>query len=167
MTTEPGIPGGAGDGDPAPVECSVLVEAEPETVFPYFTDPSRIVNWMGERATLSPEPGGVYRVELDIGFNILGEFVEVDPPRRVVFSWGWDHDDTLVKPGTSTVEVDLEPTGEGTRVMLRHHKLSGPSADQHEIGWIHYLERLRIAAGGGDPGPDAGPQVPDGQSDRP
>ena len=44
-------------GPPAPVECSVTVEAEPDTVFPYFTDPARIVQWMGSRATLRPEPG--------------------------------------------------------------------------------------------------------------
>lgn len=148
---------------PAPVECSVTVEAEPEVVFPYFTDPSKIVAWMGARATLSPEPGGVYRVELPIGFNIVGEFEEVDPPRRVVFSWGWDHEDTLVRPGSSRVEVDLEPIEEGTRVMLRHHKLSPDSAAQHTIGWIHYLERLRVAASGGDPGPDEGPVAPEAE----
>ena len=151
---------------PAPVECSVTVEAEPEVVFPYFTDPSKIVAWMGARATLSPEPGGVYRVELPIGFNIVGEFEEVDPPRRVVFSWGWDHEDTLVRPGSSRVEVDLERVEEGTRVMLRHHKLSPDSAAQHTIGWIHYLERLRVAASGGDPGPDEGPAAPEAERDE-
>ena len=83
---------------PEPVECSVTIEAEPEVVFPFFTDPGKIVNWMGERARLSPEPGGIHRVELPVGFTALGEFVEVDPPRRVVFSWGWEHDDALVPP---------------------------------------------------------------------
>lgn len=164
---EAGTDSGSGEL-PAPVECSVTVDAEPEIVFPYFTDPTRIVAWMGARATLNPEPGGVYRVELPIGFNIVGEFEEVDPPRRVVFSWGWDHEDTLVPPGASRVEVELEPDGNGTRVKLRHHKLSADSAAQHTIGWIHYLERLRIAASGGDPGPDEGPPAPDaGRGDRP
>ena len=151
---------------PAPLECGVTVEARPETVFPYFTDPDRIVDWMGATATLNPSPGGIYRVDLPIGYSIVGEFEEIDPPRRVVFSWGWTHEDALVPPGGSRVEVDLEPVEDGTRVLLRHHKLSPESAAQHAIGWDHYLGRLRIAAAGGDPGPDEGPQAEPGQ-DRP
>jgi uncharacterized protein YndB with AHSA1/START domain len=162
MATEPPTPGPA-----APVECSVTIEAEPETVFPYFTDPSKIVSWMGARATLSPEPGGIYRVELPVGFTARGEFIEVDPPNRVVFSWGWEHEDTLVPPGASTVEVELEAVADGTRVMLRHHKLGGESAEQHTVGWIHYLERLRIAAAGGDAGPDQGPVVGAERGEKP
>lgn len=150
-----------------PVECSVTVEATPEIIFPYLTDPARIVEWMGVRATLNPKPGGIYRVELPVGFTARGEFVEVDPPRRVVFSWGWEHEGALVAPGASTVEVDLEPVAGGTRVSLRHHKLGGESAAQHRVGWLHYLERLRIAGGGGDPGPDPGPTVTESQSDIP
>ena len=152
---------------PAPVECSVTVEASPEVVFPYFTDPARIVDWMGARATLSPEPGGIYRVELPVGFTARGEFIEVEPPHRVVFSWGWEHEDTLVGPGESRVEVLLEPVEDGTHVLLRHHKLEGTSAAQHTVGWVHYLERLRIAAAGGDPGIDNGPAVGEDQSSTP
>lgn len=164
MTTEPE----AGSGEaPAPVECSITVEADPEIVFPYFTDPGRIVEWMGARATLSPEPGGIYRVELPVGFTARGEYVTVEPPSRVVFTWGWEHEDTLVAPGASTVEVDLEPIAGGTRVVLRHHKLGGESAAQHTVGWVHYLERLRIAAAGGDPGTDEGPVVEPGHDERP
>jgi uncharacterized protein YndB with AHSA1/START domain len=150
-----------------PVECSVTIEAAPEVVFPYLTDPGRIVEWMGARATLNPKPGGIYRVELPVGFTARGEFLEVDPPRRVVFSWGWEHEGALVAPGASTVEVDLEPVAGGTRLLLRHHKLGGESASQHRVGWLHYLARLRVAAGGGDPGPDPGPTVAEPQSDIP
>ena len=155
MATEPAAESAA----PRPVECSVTVEATPETVFPFFTDPSKIVAWMGERATLSPEPGGLYRVELP-EYTIRGEFVAVEAPKRVVFTWGWEHEDTLVRPGSSTVEVELEPVAAGTRVLLRHHKLAGEAAEQHAVGWSHYLERLRISGAGGDPGPDGGP-IPD------
>jgi hypothetical protein len=76
-----------------------------------------------------------------------------------VFSWGWEHEDSLVRSGTSIVEVDLQPVAEGTWVLLRHHKLEGESASQHAVGRLHYLERLRVAAGGGDPGADPGPTV--------
>ncbi len=150
-----------------PVECSVLIEAGPEVVFRYFTDPRKIIAWMGSEAMLNPVPGGAYRVSLPIGYTIVGEFEAVDPPQRVVFSWGWDHEETLVPPGASRVEVDLEPVEDGTRVLLRHTKLGPESAAQHTIGWVHYLERLRVAAAGGEPGPDEGPRAGGGRGERP
>lgn len=101
MPTEEGV--GA-----APVVCEVRIAATPETVFPFFTDPERIVRWKGEQATLNPSPGGVYRVHM--GENVvLGEFVEVDPPRRVVFTWGWEAESAPLAPGQSMVEIDLTP----------------------------------------------------------
>ena len=71
------------------VEVSVYIAAEPETVFPYFIDPGRYVQWMGRDATLEAVPGGSYRIFMREGVEAVGEFVEIDPPRRVVFTWGW------------------------------------------------------------------------------
>ena len=48
-----------------------------------------------------------------------GEYVEVDPPSRVVFTWGWEDQETAVPPGSSTVEITLTPDGEGTKVRPR------------------------------------------------
>ena len=57
--------------------------------------------------------------------------------------------------GTSTVEIELVPTDEGTTLRFTHRGLPNDEAAQsHAHGWDHYLERLVIAAGGGDPGPD-------------
>src|SRR6266487_3206038 len=94
-------------GDSA-VEVSVHIAAQPETVFPYFTDPGRYVQWMGTGARLEPVPGGCYRVLMRDGVEASGEFVEVDPPRRLVFTWGWTHD-PAVPPGATRVVVTLEP----------------------------------------------------------
>ena len=74
------------------LEVSVHIAATPETVFPYFTDPARYVLWMGIRAELEPHPGGIYRVTMSDGVQASGEFLEVHPPHRLVFSWGWNHD---------------------------------------------------------------------------
>src|SRR5215467_8282713 len=74
------------------IEVSMHVAAQPEIVFPYFTDPRRYVQWMGCDATLEAVPGGCYRVYIRDGVEAVGEFVEVDPPHRLVFPWGWpDH----------------------------------------------------------------------------
>ena len=135
------------------IEISLYVAARPETVFPYFTDPSRYVLWMGSDATLDPVPGGVYRVRTSGGFEASGEFIELDPPRRIVFTWGWSHDP--VPPGTTRVVITLAEEAGGTRVLLRHHDL--PESDQrdhHEKGWDTYLGRLQMRIQGIDPGPD-------------
>ncbi len=138
------------------VVCELRIAAEAEAVFPFFTDPELIVRWMGDQATLNPQPGGAYRLLLAGGHVARGEYLEVEPPGRVVFSWGWEDEGTLVPPGSSTVEVELIPEEEGTLVRLTHRDLPDGTRDGHRIGWDHYLGRLAVAAPGGDPGPDPG-----------
>ena len=62
----------------------VRVSAGPDTIFDYFTDPAKMVQWMGTEATLDPRPGGVCRISPSGQATMLGEFVEVDRPRRIV-----------------------------------------------------------------------------------
>jgi len=136
------------------VEVSVHIAAEPETVFAYFTDPGRYVQWMGTDAALEPVPGGCYRAVMRDGVQAAGQFVEVDPPHRLVFTWGWTHD-AAVPPGTTRVVITLRAEAGGTRVVLRHYGL--PDDDQrehHRKGWLLYLGRLDLRVQGGDPGPD-------------
>ena len=136
------------------VEVSLYIAAQPETVFPYFTDPGRYIQWMGSDATLEPVPGGSYRVRMRDGVEAAGQFVEVDPPHRLVFTWGWTHD-RAVPPGTTRVVITLHAEDGGTRVVLRHHDLPGhQQRGHHRKGWEHYLGRLSIRIRGGDPGPD-------------
>ena len=134
------------------VRHEVRIEARPETVFAYFTDPDRMVRWKGRRADLEAKPGGVYRVVINDGQVARGEYVEVTPYTRVVFTWGWE--DGPVPPGTSRVEVELVPDGDGTIVRLTHMDLPRESREVHDRGWSHYLSRLAVAASGGDPGQD-------------
>jgi uncharacterized protein YndB with AHSA1/START domain len=140
--------------DREPLEVRVHIEARPETVFPYFTDPARYVQWMGNSATLEPVPGGSYHVRMRDGVAAVGEFIEVDPPHRLVFTWGWTHD-PAVAPGSTRVVVTFDEEDGGTRVVLRHYDL--PDDEQHThhgMGWEMYLRRLGIRLLGGDPGPD-------------
>jgi uncharacterized protein YndB with AHSA1/START domain len=136
------------------VEREIRIDAAPETVFAFFTDPQLLLRWKGIDATLEPEPGGVYRVVMNARHTVLGRFVEIDRPRRLVFTWGMVGEDPLVAPGASTVEVTLIADGEGTLLRLVHRDLPEPAREQHARGWEHFLERLRVAAAGGDPGPD-------------
>jgi uncharacterized protein YndB with AHSA1/START domain len=89
------------------------------------------------------------------GDRVEGEFVELVPGRRVVFTFGWDRSDVEIPPGSTTVEIDLRPQGEGTELHLVHRGLEGPMADAHAGGWSNYLTRLAAVAEGRDPGDDA------------
>ena len=140
------------------VEREVLIDARPETVWEFLVDPEKAVRWMGQTAELEPRPGGLYRVGVIPGHVARGEFVELDPPHRLVFTWGWEPDEdgaSSVPPGSSTIEIELEPNGNGTRLRFTHRDLpSTDSAESHGHGWDHYLGRLVTAAAGGDPGTD-------------
>jgi uncharacterized protein YndB with AHSA1/START domain len=137
------------------IEREVRIDASPETVFDFFTDPAKMVRWKGATATLDPRPGGVYRVQMNEQAIALGEYVVVDPPNRVVFTWGWEGDFAATPPGSSTVEVTFTPDGDGTLVRLVHTGLPSPeSAEAHGHGWDDYMPRLAIAAAGRDPGED-------------
>jgi uncharacterized protein YndB with AHSA1/START domain len=90
------------------------------------------------------------------GSSALGEFVELEPDRRVVFTWGWvGHPE--VPPGSTIVEIDLVAEGAGTRLTLTHRGLPPEEVAIHAAGWDHYTGRLVLAAEGGDPGPDIQP----------
>ena len=136
------------------IEIERTIRATPETVFAYFTDTRRYTEWMGIDAELDATPGGIYRVRVPQGTYAVGQFVEVVPPSRVVFTWGWEGD-AEVPPGSSRVEVTLTPRDEGTHIRLVHTGLPTPeSFGLHTLGWERYVDRLVVAAEGGSPGPD-------------
>ena len=121
------------------------IKARPEVVFPYFTDPALIGTWLGDRAELDPRPGGVF--SLTVGEVVAGgAYLAVDPPHRVVFSWGIPGSDTL-PPGGSTVEVTLTPDGDDTMVVLTHRGLPPAHLGGHRAGWEQRLGRLPAVAG--------------------
>ena len=136
------------------VQQEVRIAARPETIFPFFTDPEKMKRWQGIDITLDPKPGGIYRVNMNGKDIAQGEYLEVVPYSRVVFTWGWEGAGHPLPPGSSTVEVTLTPNGDSTIVRLRHSGLKGDLRDLHAMGWEHYMARLVVAAAGGDPGPD-------------
>ena len=135
-------------------EHEIRVAASPDTVFAYFTDPARLVEWMGTEATLDPRPGGICRINPSGHAAMLGEFVEVDPPRRIVLTWGWETELFATPPQSTLVEVSLRPIGGDTVVHLVHRRLQPEAVALHRAGWEHYLMRLAVTASGSDPGVD-------------
>ena len=117
--------------DNSPVIKEIFVEATPEETFSYLTDPEKFLTWMGVSAELQPRAGGSFMVSPNGHERIVGEFVEVSPPRRVVFTWGWDEPEHAYPPGSTRVEIDLVAQGTGTLLRLIHRDLRGEAAKRH------------------------------------
>ena len=135
----------------------IVIDATPETIWPFLTDPAKHVEWDGTEAELDPRPGGVYRVLVAGEYQSAGTFTEVVPHEKVAYTFGWEQEGNPITPGSTTVEITLHPEGDKTRLRLVHSGLPADAVGDHTNGWDHYLERLAIRAGGGDPGPDRGP----------
>ena len=134
------------------------VGASAPVVFSYLTESSRWSRWQGVSATIEGHPGGIFAVTMPNGSMVQGQFIEVDPDRRVVFSWGWvDHQE--LPPGSSTVEIELIPDAGGTLIRLTHRGLPPDELEIHTAGWNRYLPRLGLAAEGGQPEPDTVPSA--------
>ena len=134
------------------------IAASPATVCSFFTDCERWVLWQGVDAEIDARPGGVVRVRMPGAQVASGQFIELDPPRRLSFTWGWEGAESPVAPGSTTVVVELEPDADGTMLRLTHSGIGAPPvAEHHRLGWERYLDRLRLRAEGGDPGPDPVP----------
>jgi uncharacterized protein YndB with AHSA1/START domain len=136
------------------------IAAPPATVFAFLTDPEKILSWMGAEATTEAYPGGLYLIKGvrgDPARVARGAFREVVPVHRLAYSFGWEGSQE-VPPGSSLIEIDLIERDGGTLLRMTHSGLPDEAqCAAHNRGWAHYLDRLTIAAGGGDPGIDHGP----------
>ena len=133
-------------------ETSIDIEAPVDIVFEHLVRANRMTTWMGQHAQLRPEPGGEFAVDVN-GYLIRGEYLEVEPPHRVVVSWGMAGLEDL-PPGSSRVEFTLTATATGTNLSLLHTGLPETRAKTNATGWANYLDRLNLAARGIDAGPD-------------
>jgi uncharacterized protein YndB with AHSA1/START domain len=133
-------------------ETEMDLDAPMEEVFRHLTDPAAMICWMGQHATLEAAPDGAFEVDIN-GVPVRGRYIEIEPPRRVVVSWGVAGSAEL-PPGSTQVEFTLTPTTAGTRLHLVHRNLPESQAEMHGVGWGHFLARLALAAAGHAPGPD-------------
>ena len=136
------------------IKRELTIEADAATIFAFFTDPERLVRWIGIRADLNPSSGGIFLLEVHPGWVARGQFKEVVPVTRLAFSWGWEGHNENVPPASSLIEIDLIPKNGSTLVCFSHSGLPAEAVPGHTEGWTHYLARLAVAASGGDPGPD-------------
>lgn len=136
------------------LEREVRINAKPETVWAFLTEPGKMTRWMGVEAAAEAKPGGIYRVNITGKAIAAGNFMQAVPCKLLVHTWGWEGEEAL-PPGKSSVKITLQEKGAGTQLRVVHSGLPSDQVAGHGEGWDHYLERLSIVAAGGDPGPDS------------
>lgn len=133
------------------VRAEVHVAATPETVWSFLSDGARFAAWLGAFAGQAPLPGtqvearvgGAIRVEYGNDTRAVGQITALEPPRRVVFTWGYEGPQAQLAPGSTEVEITLTPTPDGTHVQLHHRGLANAQQRREHVGgWMHYLAML-------------------------
>lgn len=117
---------------------AVCINAARETVFGFFTDTPKWAAWWGAGSTIDPTPGGRLRIRYPDGTDVIGNVVEVDPPKRIVFTYGYASG-KMIEPGASRVTIALEDSGAGTRLTLTHEFAEATVRDVHVQGWRYQL----------------------------
>ena len=120
-----------------------VFKAPPERVFKAWTDPAFLVKWWGPEGFTTPEcrmdvrPGGAWRTRMvgpDGDHTVAGVYREIAPPRRLVFTWGWEIDGG--RGHETVVDLTFEATPEGTRMRLVQRVFqSVEQRDMHDMGW--------------------------------
>lgn len=120
-----------------------------ETMWTLWTDPQHLGAWHRPSTAFGPtiatadvRPGGTYRLEMlapDGSVHATGgTYVEVDRPRRLVFTWQWDG-----SPEETLVEVSLTEVDGKTTVAVNHTRFAEQAeADRHAEGWTGCLTTM-------------------------
>ena len=123
---------------PYRLERSVTIRASRDTVFRHFTDSARWAAWWGAGSTIDARPGGPLYIRHPGGVESRGEVVDVRPPDRIVFTYGFVSG-TPIPPGASRVTIRLEAAGDSTRLHLLHEFDVEATRDEHVQGWRYQL----------------------------
>jgi len=117
---------------------TIVIGAPPAAVFRYFTDSTRWAAWWGAGSTIDARPGGRVFIRYPGGNEASGEVVDVAPPSRIVFTYGYNSG-TPIGPGESRVTIELEKVARGTRLRLTHALADAGVRDEHVQGWRYQL----------------------------
>lgn len=144
------------DNDVVVVE--IFISAQRERIFQALTDPAQAAQWWGRKDqyyfnqfTMDVRPGGKWSASggsAKLGeLNIRGEFLEIDPPRRLAYTWN-----SSWMPVETQVLWELETQQNGTLVKLTHSGFAGDAqqAQGHSDGWSLMFTWLQAFAERGE-----------------
>jgi uncharacterized protein YndB with AHSA1/START domain len=118
---------------------TVDIGAPVDVVFGYFTDSTLWAAWWGPGSAIEARPGGQVKIVHPGGVEVAGEVLAVDPPTRIVFTYGYRTGDQMPKEGGSQVTIALEPVGTSTRLRLEHLFAETAQRDAFVQGWRYQL----------------------------
>ena len=119
---------------PYAVDRDILIEADRETVFGFFTDSTRWATWWGAGSAVDPRPGGALRIQHSNGFVSDGQVLEVAAPERFVFTFSLQAE-RPVPADESRVTIRLEQQDDGTMLRLKHEVADPVVRDLLVQGW--------------------------------
>jgi len=129
---------------------SRVINASPDAVFRAWTEPAQLKQWSAPEGVELAEVemdltvGGRYRLHMHTPGGVqhaVGEYREIDPPRRLVYTWRWEEADSDV--GETLVTVEFHDVGGGTEVVLTHDLFPNAEAKGHHLqGWTSCVDRL-------------------------
>ena len=143
--------------DKLSLQISRVINAPRDRVYAAWTDPKQLLQWFGPETVQTKQIiadvriGGEFRWDVvnrdGENMTVHGQYREVEPGRRIVFTWQWDDDENWEKH-VSVVTVELSDANGGTEVRLTHDQLPNEkSRDNHEQGWNSVLNKLENFCG--------------------
>lgn len=120
--------------------------APPDAVFAALTETEALKRWFGPEGIETPvvevdlRPGGAYRIEFHNPDGVVavvsGEYREITPPKRLVYTWTWEKSEPDGEDAESLVTIELRDTGDGTEMTLLHEGIADPEQrERHTQGW--------------------------------
>ncbi|MGE5269891.1 MAG: SRPBCC family protein [Thiohalocapsa sp.] len=145
----------AGEPGTVGIELQRRFRASPETLFEAWTTPAALrqwwcpPGWSAGDIEIDLRVGGSYRIAmLQSGRHapvaVVGEFLDVQPPYRLVYTWRWEGAFPELPP--TLVTLELQPSEGETLLVLRHVNFADAALrEQHRTGWIAACNRLDFA----------------------
>lgn len=122
------------------------IDAEPEVLFRFLTEPERLTRWMCSEATTDPRPGGINHqthVEKNGKQHLMrSEFIEVEFPRLVSFTFDFLDEKGNHRENPGIVTIELAPAGSGTDLKLTHSGITDAQWNGTYGGWDTHLDKL-------------------------
>ena len=133
-------------------------DAPAEQIFGLLTHPTKLAKWWGPHGFTTPEihidlrAGGSLRFTMQPPdgepFHLSGEFLEIDPPWRLVYTFLWE--EPTPDDRDTVVDLSLGSTGAATRLVLSQGPfLTDERLELHRNGWTESFEKLQAVLGGG------------------
>ena len=131
------------------------IRATAERIFAAWTQPEQLMAWWGPRpvicagAEVDLRIGGHYRIVNALpdgtSVTISGEFREIEPPSKLVYTWRTSS--SLEE--SSLVTVRFEQRGDATEVTVVHDQIPSEAIrESHQLGWNGCLDGLALYFGG-------------------